>query len=165
MNDIILRHVTKLRVEGGNIAVIILAVVEHLPLVRGSQPAQCIDQHRFTGAGSSHDSHEFAWSNRKRDIIEQRDMIVAIFLEIERIDANIAALIVLRQSCALEHQPVRPNAYLIAHLQQRVRHNLCIHIHMVRAVKIKDAIRSTLAYQASVMRRNLGMAKLHRIVR
>ncbi len=84
-------------------------------------------------------------------------MVVAVFFEVESVDANIITLVVLGQLIAFENELVRSDANLVTHLEKVVRHKLRVDIDMIGTAQIKDTIGSSLTYQSRVVCGNLRM--------
>src|SRR5262249_36308936 len=61
MDDIILRHVADLTAEGCHVVVVVMAIIQHLTLLRWSQTIERIHQRRFARAGATHYGHKLAW--------------------------------------------------------------------------------------------------------
>ena len=155
MNDIILRHITQLGTEGRQVTVIVLAVVEHAALVSGPQAAQCVHQHRFTRAGTTYQGYECSRRDGQGNIVEQYICVVAGFLEVESIDTDVFALIVLNQLRTLVNKLIRAYAYIIAHLQEMVRDDLGVDVEVIGAAQVIDAVGAVLAYHAGMITGNL----------
>ncbi len=157
MNDIVLWDVAELSVEGSQVTVVILTIVENFAFMSGSQATESINQHRFTGAGATNNGNKFTWGNRERDVVEQSGVVVAVFFEVECVDANKITLVVLCQLGAFEDELIRSDANFVTHLEEVVGDKLGIDIDMVGTTQIKDAIGSSFTYHTRVVRRNLWM--------
>ena len=140
MNDIFLRHVAKLGAEGGQMLVVVLSIVEHDALTRGSQAVEGIHQGRFASARSSNDSDELAGRDGEGDVVDEYDIVVALFLEVQGVDADAVAFVVLGELSPRVGKFERSDTDLIARFEVVTMHELSIDVDVVGAVIVNDPI-------------------------
>src|SRR5579863_2154203 len=119
--------------------------------MRGTQATQRVDEHGFTRARTAHDRNKRPWWNGKGNIVEQGHIFVAIFLEIECVNADRTPLVVLCEQRTLVSESERANADLIAHLEQMVSDELSIDVDMVGTSEIMNTVRASLTNQPRMM--------------
>ena len=164
MNDVILGNIAELAAKGGQIAVIILSIVEHLALLRRSQAIEGVHERRLARARATHQRDEFTRGNAEGDITEQWDALIPGLFEADGIDANEVRLVILRQLVRLVDESIWPDAYLVTELEELICGRFGVDVGVILAVQVDNAIGTSLLQHAGVMRRDLWVRKDHCVV-
>src|SRR5947209_4129415 len=97
VDDILLWYIAKLCTEGCQVLIVVLPVVEDDPILGRSQSIERIQQRGFTGTRTTHQGDELTWWDSNRDIVNQYELLVPRLFQMQCIDANAIAFIVLCQ--------------------------------------------------------------------
>src|SRR5205085_12153445 len=105
------------RAKGGQVMIVVLAVVEHGTLLSRSEAIEGVHQGRFASAGTANHCNKFAWRNCDCDIVQQDSCLRAYLFETKRVDANTATFVVLGELGTGVDEFVGANTHFIAGIE------------------------------------------------
>src|SRR6266851_2737539 len=163
VDDVILRHIPKLRAESCEMAIIILPIIKNGALLCRPQAVERVHKRGLSRARATYQRNKLAWRNGDGNIADKDSLLVADLFEVQCIDTNTVALVMLGQLRSCIGQFEWTYTHLVTGLKQLVCYTLGVDVDMVGAAHIDDAIAPSRLLQASMLSRNLRVIE-HNII-